>query len=301
MKKTEMIRTTGTADREYKNNVFCMLFEDKRNVLELYNAINHSAHNDPEELQIVTLKNAIYMTIKNDLAFVIDTRLNLYEHQSTYNPNIPLRDLYYVSDEYEKLVSRQSTYASTRVRIPAPRFVVFYNGTEKRPEVEEFRLSDLYEIPDTDPQLELKVTVLNINPGNNEALLQSCKVLDEYMRYVNCVRKHLAESHSIDDAVSSAIDECIRNGILRDFLIQNKSEAIHMSIYEYNEVEEKEKMRRQEHEGGYREGLEDGQQKQLATIVRKLLKKGLSLEEIAEFLEEDLEVLKKIQQSLKAQ
>lgn len=92
--------TIVTAHREYKSNVFSMLFQDKHKLLELYNALNHSHYIHPEDLEIVTLKNAIYMAMKNDLAFVLDCRLMLYEHQSTPNPNLPLRDLFYVTKDY---------------------------------------------------------------------------------------------------------------------------------------------------------------------------------------------------------
>ena len=131
-----------TANREFKSTVFCLLFRDKRKLLELYNAMNHSHYTDPEALQIVTLENAIYMSMKNDLAFIIDMHLYLYEHQSTYNPNMPLRDLLYVANEYQKLEKDTSIYASALVKIPAPRFIVFYNGKEKRPEKEVLKLSD---------------------------------------------------------------------------------------------------------------------------------------------------------------
>ncbi len=97
-----------TANRKYKNTVFRMLFSDKVNLLSLYNAINDSNYTDPNQLEIVTLENAVYMGMKNDLSFLIDTSLFLYEHQSTYNPNMPLRDLFYISSEYQKLVDKLS-------------------------------------------------------------------------------------------------------------------------------------------------------------------------------------------------
>ncbi len=117
------------ANRKYKDTVFRMLFSEKKNLLALYNAVAGKTYTNPEQLHIVTLENAIYMGMKNDLAFIIDTNLFLYEHQSTYNPNIPLRDLFYVANEYQKLVDRKSLYATKLQKIPAPKFLVFYNGT----------------------------------------------------------------------------------------------------------------------------------------------------------------------------
>ena len=122
----------ATANRNYKDTVFRMLFSDWKNLLSLYNAVSGAHYDDPEKLEIITLENAIYMGMKNDLAFIIGTDLFLYEHQSTYNPNMPLRDLFYISSEYQKLVDKKSLYSSVLQKIPAPQFIVFYNGTEKK-------------------------------------------------------------------------------------------------------------------------------------------------------------------------
>ena len=100
-------------NRNYKDTIFRMLFSDRKNLLSLYNAVNQSNYNNPDDLEIVTLENAIYMGMKNDLAFIMDTNLYLYEHQSTYNPNMPLRDLFYICSEYQKLVDKKSLYSST--------------------------------------------------------------------------------------------------------------------------------------------------------------------------------------------
>ena len=132
VKRNRLKSNTATANRKYKDTVFRMLFSDRKNLLSLYNAINETSYTDAAQLEIVTLENAIYMGMKNDLAFIINTNLFLYEHQSTYNPNMPLRDLFYISSEYQKLVDWKSLYISTRLRIPTPNFIVFYNGTEKK-------------------------------------------------------------------------------------------------------------------------------------------------------------------------
>ena len=132
VKRNRLKGNTATANRKYKDTVFRMLFSDRKNLLSLYNAINETSYTDAAQLEIVTLENAIYMGMKNDLAFIINTNLFLYEHQSTYNPNMPLRDLFYISSEYQKMVDWKSLYTSTRLRIPTPNFIVFYNGTEKK-------------------------------------------------------------------------------------------------------------------------------------------------------------------------
>ena len=170
---------TPAANRNYKDTVFRMLFSDRKNLLSLYNAVNQSDYNNPDDLEIVTLENAIYMGMKNDLAFIVDTNLFLYEHQSTYNPNMPLRDLLYISSEYQKLVDHRSLYPSILQKIPAPNFIVFYNGTRKKEDRWENLLSEAFEHLEGKPNLELRVVTLNINENHNRELMEQCKILRE--------------------------------------------------------------------------------------------------------------------------
>ena len=246
-----------TANRNYKDTVFRMLFSDRKNLLSLYNAISGAHYDNPEMLEIVTLENAIYMGMKNDLAFIIDTDLFLYEHQSTYNPNMPLRDLFYISSEYQKLVDKKSLYSSILQKIPAPQFIVFYNGTEKRIDSWVNHLSEAFENLPGNPKLELEVLTININEGHNEELMEHCQTLKEYAKYVNCVRKYARELE-LNEAVKLAVDECIRNNILSEFLRANKSEVISMSIFEYDKEEEERKLRKAEYEAGVADGFNNG-------------------------------------------
>lgn len=237
------------ARRNYKDTLFRMLFRDSKQLLDLYNAVNGTHYTNVDDLKIVTLENAVYMNMKNDLAFVMEFYLNLYEHQSTFNPNMPLRDLFYVAREYQNLIEGESMYAYALIKIPTPRFVVFYNGTEKRAEYEVLKLSDAYEQRLEDPELELKVRMLNINTGNNKELLDQCRLLKEYMLYVECVRKY-AKTKRLDEAVECAVNECIEKNVLREFLQKHRAEAIAVSIFEYDEEREKEKLRKAEYEAG---------------------------------------------------
>ena len=248
---------TPTVNRNYKDTVFRMLFSDRKNLLSLYNAVNQRTYQNPEDLEIVTLENAIYMGMKNDLAFIIDTNLYLYEHQSTYNPNLPLRDLFYISSEYQKLVDKKSLFSSTLQKIPAPNFIEFYNGSKVISDCTELRLSSAFENLSGEPKLELIVTVLNVNEGHNAELMQHCSTLKEYAQYVARVRNYAA-TMPLNQAVKRAVDECIREDILAEFLTQNRNEVISMSIFEYDKELEDKKLRKAEFEAGYLEGHESG-------------------------------------------
>ena len=237
------------ARREYKDTVFRMLFSDEKNLLSLYNAMTGRSYEDAKELEIVTLDNAVYMGMKNDLAFLLDLHISLYEHQSTKNPNMPLRDLFYISLEYQKYVSDKSLYSSALLKIPAPVFIVFYNGNRKIGERMEHRLSDAYETSNGEPALELKVLVININEGHNQKLMESCQILKEYAQYVSKVRTY-KKTLSLNEAVEKAVEECIREGILREFLLTNKAEVVAMSIFEYDREWEEEILRKEEFEAG---------------------------------------------------
>lgn len=178
-------------NRMYKATVFAMLFEDKKRLLELYNAISGKHYTDPDMLEINTLENAIYMAVKNDISFLIDARLSLYEHQSTYSPNLPLRFLLYISSLFSSMTKELNLYGTKPIELPTPQFVVFYNGLQEQPDRKILKLSDLYTVKG-ECNLEL-------------------------------------------EAVEKAIEECIREGILKEFLEKNKAEARNMSIFEYDQ------------------------------------------------------------------
>ena len=290
-----------TTHRNYKDTVFRMLFSDRKNLLSLYNAVSGAHYDDPEKLEIVTLENAIYMGMKNDLAFIIDTDLFLYEHQSTYNPNMPLRDLFYISSEYQKLVDKKSLYSSVLQKIPAPQFIVFYNGTEKEKDSWVNHLSEAFQNLSGNPKLELEVLTININEGHNPELMEQCQTLKEYAQYVNCVRRY-AKEFELNEAVKLAVDECIRNNILSEFLRANKSEVIAMSIFEYDKEEEERKLRKAEYEAGVAAGMKDGIKAGVADGISKgkilakkedtiaLSKLGLPVEQISSALQIDIEI-----------
>jgi hypothetical protein len=228
-------RSMSNVTRNHKDNVFCLLYRDKKNLLSLYNAINGTSYQREEDLEVVTLEEAICLKIRNDAAFVIDSRLNLYEQQSSVNRNMPLRDLYYVTEELKKIAPPGRLHQKTRVEIPVPRFVVFYNGTEKQPERMIYKLSDSFCRVETDPELELKVTVININPGCNRELLEKCESLRGYMVFVEKVRAGRTANLGLEEAVRQAVEGCISQGILAEFFREHKEEVVEMGIYEFDQ------------------------------------------------------------------
>ena len=233
-KKNTVVSRRKRVKRNHKDNVFRMLFSDENMLLMLYNAINDTNYADTSLLKITTLENAVYMSVKNDVSCMVDMRLELYEHQSTVNPNMPLRDLDYIADTFANFCSDKDIYSSNPIELPNPRFIVFYNGEQNQPAIKTYKLSDLYVHKGEEPNLELIVTQININAGYNKDLMEKCQVLKEYMLYVERVRKY-QKTMPIEQAVNRAVDECIEEGILADFLRKNKAEVVRMSIYEYDE------------------------------------------------------------------
>ena len=242
---------------QYKARLFEMIFSSKKELLGLYNAVNGSHYDDPELLEINTLENAIYMSMHNDISFIIDTRLYLYEHQSTYNPNLPYRFLEYISELYSKMVLGKNIYGHKRISLPTPRFVVFYNGMEELDDVLEMKLSDLYTVREVEPQLELKAMILNINRGRNKPLMEACRTLKDYAEYTARVREYTSKM-PVGDAVERAVTECIDEGILAGFLSKFRAEVVKVSIYEYDAEEHMRMEKEESYSSGLAEGVEKG-------------------------------------------
>lgn len=276
-------------NREYKNDVFCMLMEDPMNALALYNALNGSDLSDPSLVEMCTLDKGVSVTVHNDAAFIVDASLSVYEHQSTVCPNMPVRSLVYFSNMLESMIKGKNIYGHKLVKIPTPRFAVFYNGEERQPEQYEYRLSDCFERPVE--KLELICKVYNINFGKNEDILEKCPFLKDYMTFVDYVRRFHKENEyeQLYDAIERAIDRCIEENVLRDFLIEHRSEVVKVTRLDYTfeqqilleredaREEGREEGREQGHEEGFEEGIEAGNeqgQDQLSSMLSWLIASG---------------------------
>ena len=246
-------------NHKYKDTLFRFIFNDRERLLGLYNALNHSNYKNAEDLEINTLENAVYLSMKNDLSFIFDLRLYIFEHQSTYCPNIPLRDLHYVSTLLEGMIPRKYIYSTKLIKIPAPHFVVFYNGEKEMEDRKILRLSDAFEKPEEHPDLELKVIMINVNYGRNTELMEMCKDLRDYSIYVQKVRTY-AKMMDIKDAVEKAVKECIENGILVEILMKFKAEVEMISITEYDKQLHEQTLREDGFEDGREIGREEGRE-----------------------------------------
>ena len=258
------------AVRNHKDTIFRMLFRDKKRLLELYNALNGTEHSDEGELEVFTLENAIYMNMKNDVSLLFDGELHLYEHQASVNPNLPLRDLSYVTRQLERYTKDRPLYGRRLVKIPEPRFVAFYNGTEEQPEQRELKLSDSFLKKTDQPEMELKVQMININYGKNRELMKRSRSLEGYSILVDRIRNH-AKEMPMAEAVDRAVSECIREGILSEFLSAQRAEVKAVSIFEYDEEEEREKLKTAYMREGISIGEERGKTAGIADSVLTLL------------------------------
>lgn len=183
----------SSVDRKYKNNLFIYLFTKKKEyALSLYNAVNQSDYTNEGDLQFKLLEDVLFIEMKNDVSFLFDGALNLYEHQSTFSYNLPLRGLFYLADLYRKLVPVKNLYHKKLIRIPTPKYMVFYNGPVEDMDVDrlELKLSDAFQVPDESKGFEWTATVLNINPGFNETLFEKCGILREYAEFVEVVKRN---------------------------------------------------------------------------------------------------------------
>ena len=282
---------------KYKDNVFCMLYRDKKNLLELYNALNDSNYTNVDDLEVTTLKDGSYMKYKNDASFVLNMSLYMFEQQSSKNENMPLRFLHYLSDVYREMFGNELLHRKTMMRIPVPYFVTFYNGKEKW-DRDKLTLAEMFEKHVDNPQIDLQVKVIDIN-GDAE-ILKKCKSLRDYMTFVEKVRKKTDdEKINVREAVIQAIDECIEENILVDFFKEHREEIVEVSIYDYEEEKVRKTLADEAREEGLAEGIKEGIEKgiekgieegEILTKINQIMKKvrkSKSLPTIASELEEE--------------
>ena len=268
-------------NRQYKDRLFKRIFRDKKDLLELYNAMNDTNYSNPEEIEVNTLEDVVYMGMKNDVSFIFTEVLNPYEHQSTFNPNLPLRGLLYFAKLYQKIIGpRKDLYSEKLINLPYPQFIVFYNGTKEEPEQQILELSAAFpkEYSKENAALQCRAVVLNINLGYNKKVMERCKKLKEYAQFIAKIREYLEEKENIEEAVDLAIDECIHHGILEDILREDREEVRSMLLTEYDEQVHIKNEKEISYEEGERAGIIKGEQvgikkgeDMLSTLIQHLL------------------------------
>ena len=289
-------------NRKYKDTLFRMVFKEKEHLLELYNAVNHTDYEDPEELQINTLENVLYISMKNDISFMIDGRMNLYEHQSTRNENMPLRGYLYFAKLLEDYISENELdlFSSRLQKIPTPRYIIFYNGEENEPDERILKLSDAF--IKEGGCIECEARLLNINVGRNRELMERCRRLEEYAIFVATVRRYKKEGKPLKTAITLAIEECIEKEILLDILLKERKEVLTVVLETFNQELYEKNLKADAYEDGVEAGIEIGIQKgekqKLLFLIERKLAKGKTPEQIAEDLEESKETILELMQKL---
>ena len=264
----------------------------KGNLLSLYNALNDTCYTNLDDLEITTMDNALYMSMKNDVSCIISNNLALFEQQSTWNPNMPLRGFMYFADLYNKYISTGSLgiYRDKLVKLPTPQYYVFYNGDRDMPDKQLLKLSDAFIEPSREGCFEWTATILNINYGHNKKLLSNCKTLSDYGILIKTINDYKKKYNDINADIENAVDYCIEHDVLKDFLLERKTEAMHTLLTEYDEKKTMEYLR----QDAYDDGVTEGEMKLMVSLICKKLSKGKSVNQIADDLEEDVSKIKEI-------
>ena len=293
---------TVKGNKKYKDTLFKFLFGNpkyKEFTLSLYNAMNNSHYTNAEDIQINTLEDAIYIKMKNDVSFIFNSTMCLYEQQSTFNPNMAYRMLEYVVALFQNIVSERkyNKYGHSLFTFPAPRFVVFYNGFEKQPEFSIQKLSDMFE-EKTGIQLELIVEVYNINRDNNSKLLNSSKPLNEYMWFVNNTREYTRKYGYSEEIIAKAYEYAISkmpdSYAIKPILEKEYKEVISMLFEEYNE-----ELYRKAAEDYANEMYQKGKNNEKIDVIRTALAMGMSVENMSQLTRLPKHDVEKIINSLK--
>lgn len=277
----------------YKDSLFRLLFgseQYKENILSLYNALNGTDYKDVSDIEIYTISDVIYIKMKNDVAFIFDSYLSLWEQQSSFNPNMPIRGLMYFGNIYSKYIesNKLNIYGSKLIKLPAPQYIVFYNGKSDMKPIEKLRLSDAFVVPDNSGAFEWTATVYNLNKGKNDVLLEKCKPLYEYMILTERIRDSMLNNYDFEIAVDKAVTSCIKDGILKEFLLSHRAEVKDMVLTEFNEEV-------------FVKGIkEEGREEQMRDHIASMLRRGKSPQAIFEFCDYPMDLILEVQNSLLA-
>ncbi|MBQ8798941.1 MAG: hypothetical protein IJZ55_05175 [Lachnospiraceae bacterium] len=279
------------ANPKYKDRLFCLIFGDekeKQKIISLYNALNGTNYSEDEEVEVTTIHDVIYINMKNDVSFIVDSHMSLFEQQSSLNPNMPLRGLMYFGNLYDSYIERRglNIYGSKLIKIPTPQYYVLYNGKDDAPAMSELKLSDAFVKESPKGMFEWTATFVNLNTGKNEELLKKCRPLADYMVLINCIRGNEAKGMRFEDAVDAAVQYCINSNVLKEFLVAHRAEVVSVCLTEFNEKMFVDSIREEGRDEGLAEGRVEGRAEGERSMVVRLVKKGhLSIEKAIEELQ----------------
>jgi len=277
------------ANKKHKDSVFTLLFSEKKErLINLYNALSGSSYPNDVEIEMNTLRDALLLNRLNDISFEIDGKIVvLIEYQSTLNRNMPLRCLLYAARVYEKILDGKNIYRDSLIKIPKPEIYVCYNGTERLAEKDRtMKLSDAFMAADTSGEYEWTAKVFDINKKHNGEILQKSRILAEYAEFIETVREISRTGVNLNKALAEAVKVCVNKGILKDFLETHGSEVCNMLFVEFDIDVAKEVW------------LEEGEEKGMIKAIKKLLKIGNSVENVAKTMEYPIEKVQKIKDEM---
>ena len=290
------------ANRKHKDRLFKFIFgnpEHKEWTLSLYNALNNSNYTDPEQIIFNTIEDAVYLGMQNDISFILLPLMFFWEHQASFNPNLPVRFLIYVGRVYDKYLTDNNIYRYGTVlyKLPKPKCICFYNGTDEQPDEQVLRLSDAFEDDGTTPDIEVNVLMLNINYGRNKKLMDKCPVLNEYAWFIDRIRTN-QKAMSLDAAVDAAIDEMPEDFELKKFLRAHKAEVKGMYLTEYDEEKERRLAREEAASIGRAEGRAEGLAAEKERVASDMLRENFPLAMIEKISKLSEDAIRKLAQSL---
>ena len=247
-------------NRKYKDSVFRMLFSKKDKLIELYNAIFDTNYTEDDSVDITTIEEVIFKTMKNDISFVMDGKfVLLVEHQSSINNNMCLRDLIYITEVIRQMIDPKDLYKEAPVKIPTPAFVMLYNGERHMPAYHEMKLSDAYMDKEGECSLQLIIRVYNINKDAGSELLKKSPTLKQYSMFVERVRTYSKTRETLAERdIVDIMESCIEDGILPEFLSNYGREAVGMMFKELTQEEAMEMSRQDGYDLGIEKGIEQG-------------------------------------------
>ena len=247
-------------NRKYKDSVFRMLFNEKDKLIELYNAIFDTDYTEDDRVDITTIEDVIFKTMKNDISFIMDGKfVLLIEHQSSINNNMCLRDLLYADELIRRMIDPKDLYKEAPVKIPNPKFVVLYNGERYMPPFDEQKLSDNFLKEEPEYSLQLKLDVYNINIDAGSELLEKSPTPRQYSMFVERVRTYSKTKETLAERdMVEIMESCIEDGILSEFLRNYGREAVGMMFKELTQEEAREMSRQDGYDLGIEEGIEQG-------------------------------------------